>query len=317
MTDQTAPPGVPWTSSAVRRFLIFCGVWTLIFFRPWWEMLAATTGNALHSYAAAIPAVCLWLIWQNRRTTSTEASRGSWPPALALGFLALLAAGFGFQAIQSGAITQVESRLALWMSVWVLGVWAGAFALLGWASLRRHAFAASFLLFTIPFPSPLVAAIEIGLQHGSSWMVEQVFRLGQVTYLRDERFFWMPGLRFEIAQECSGIRSTVVLFITSLLGGHLLLRSPWRRAALSLAIIPLGLARNTLRICTITLLSVHVDPGIIHSPLHHRGGPLFFAISLIPLFLMLWWFRRQENPKPPPPPPDLSPPVSSPLSPNL
>jgi exosortase C (VPDSG-CTERM-specific) len=319
-SEQAHPPPAsshgPLASTARRRFLIFAGAWTLLFFRPWWDLIAATTSDALHSYAAAIPAVCAWLIWQDRHRTTSASPRASWIPALGLGLLALVIAGFGFQAIQSGTVKLEESRLAIWMSAWVLGVWAGAFALLGTAHLRQHAFAAAFLLFTIPFPEPLVALIEIGLQHGSSWMVEQVFQLGQVTYLRDERFFWLPGLRFEIAQECSGIRSTVVLFITSLLGGHLLLRAPWRRAALTLAIIPLGLARNTLRICTITLLSVHLDPKIIHSPLHHRGGPLFFAISLIPLFLMLWWFRRQENPPSPPAHPDAHPPASSPHSPN-
>lgn len=326
-SDQAKAPSasspIPSASSASRRFLIFAGAWTLIFFRPWWDLLAATTSDALHSYAAAIPAVCAWLIWQDRHRTSRTIPRTSWIPALSLGLLALVIAGFGFQALQNGTVKLEESRLAIWMSVWVLGVWSGAFYFLGSHSLRQHAFAAAFLVFTIPFPEPMVAFIEISLQHGSSWMVEQVFQLGQVTYLRDERFFWLPGLRFEIAQECSGIRSTVVLFITSLLGGHLLLRAPWRRAALSFAIIPLGLARNTLRICTITLLSVHLDPKIIHSPLHHRGGPLFFAISLIPLFLMLWWFRRQENPPSPPshpdpdpdPGPDAKPNVSSPHSP--
>ena len=34
---------------------------------------------------------------------------------------------------------------------------------------------------------------------------------------------------------------------------------------------------------------------MIDSPIHHRGGPLFFALSLVPLFLLLWWLRRQEQ----------------------
>ena len=28
--------------------------------------------------------------------------------------------------------------------------------------------------------------------------------------------------------------------------------------------------------------------------IHHRGGPIFFALSLIPLFGFLWWLRRGE-----------------------
>lgn len=34
---------------------------------------------------------------------------------------------------------------------------------------------------------------------------------------------------------------------------------------------------------------------MIDSSIHHRGGPIFFALSLIPLFLLLVWLRRQER----------------------
>jgi hypothetical protein len=50
-----------------------------------------------------------------------------------------------------------------------------------------------------------------------------------------------------------------------------------------------------VRILTITLLTVHVDPGIIDSPLHHQGGPLFFTASLVPFLALLWWLRRKEQ----------------------
>jgi hypothetical protein len=34
---------------------------------------------------------------------------------------------------------------------------------------------------------------------------------------------------------------------------------------------------------------------MIDSIIHRRGGPFFFALSLFPLFLLLWWLRRQER----------------------
>jgi len=33
---------------------------------------------------------------------------------------------------------------------------------------------------------------------------------------------------------------------------------------------------------------------MIHSVIHRRGGPFFFALSLIPLFLVLWWLRKGD-----------------------
>jgi exosortase/archaeosortase family protein len=60
-------------------------------------------------------------------------------------------------------------------------------------------------------------------------------------------------------------------------------------------IIPLGIVRNGFRILTIGLLCVHVGPHMIDSVIHHRGGPIFFALSLIPLFLLLVWLRRGDG----------------------
>src|SRR5437879_4820118 len=97
-----------------------------------------------------------------------------------------------------------------------------------------------------------------------------------------------------VAKECSGIRSSLVLVITSLLAANMFLRTTWRRALLVGAVIPLGLLRNGLRILVISLLCVHIGPEMIHSAIHRRGGPVFFALSLVPLFAMLWLFRRQE-----------------------
>ena len=113
--------------------------------------------------------------------------------------------------------------------------------------------------------------------------------------MRQGTVFELPGIVLQVAQECSGIRSSWVLFITSLLASHLFLRTRWRKIVLVAFVIPLGILRNGFRILVIGLLCVHVGPYMIDSPIHHQGGPLFFALSLVPLFLLLWWLRRQEQ----------------------
>jgi exosortase/archaeosortase family protein len=99
--------------------------------------------------------------------------------------------------------------------------------------------------------------------------------------------FQLPGFSMEVAPECSGIQSSLVLFLTSLLAGHLFLRTPWKRAVLILAVIPLGILRNGFRIFTIGQLCMRLGPEMIHSPIHRQGGPVFFALSLMPFFLLL------------------------------
>jgi len=119
--------------------------------------------------------------------------------------------------------------------------------------------------------------------------------LSGATVFREGLRFHLPGIVIEVAKECSGIHSTLVLFVTSLLAGHLFLRSQWKKAVLALAVVPLGIARNGFRIFTISWLCVHVGPAMIDSPIHHRGGPIFFTLSLVPFLALLFVLRKSEG----------------------
>jgi len=105
----------------------------------------------------------------------------------------------------------------------------------------------------------------------------------------------LPGIVIQVAQECSGIRSSWVLFITSVVASHLFLKSTWRRVALVAFVIPLGIVRNAFRILVIGLLCVHVGPHMADSAIHRQGGPFFFVLSLGPLYFFLWRLRHGER----------------------
>ena len=164
------------------------------------------------------------------------------------------------------------------------------------------AFPFALLLFLAPFPQALHDRIESFLQHGSAEVADWLFQISGLSYYRAGLFFKLPGLTLQVAPECSGIHSTVVLFITSLVAGRMLLRRPWNRAVLTLFVLPLALVRNAFRIFVIGELCVHVGPHMIHSPIHHRGGPLFFALSLVPFFALLYFLKKSELKKKPGPP---------------
>jgi exosortase/archaeosortase family protein len=75
---------------------------------------------------------------------------------------------------------------------------------------------------------------------------------------------------------------------------NVFLRQPWRRAVLVCCVIPLGILRNGFRVFVIGMLCVHISPDMVNSIIHHRGGPLFFTLSLLPLFGLLWWLRSGD-----------------------
>jgi exosortase/archaeosortase family protein len=87
------------------------------------------------------------------------------------------------------------------------------------------------------------------------------------------------------------------LVITSLVASYLFLKTPSRRLLLVLVVIPLALLRNGFRVFVIAELCVRIGPQMIDSPIHHHGGPLFFLLSLVPLFLLLVYLVKSESRK--------------------
>jgi len=98
-----------------------------------------------------------------------------------------------------------------------------------------------------------------------------------------------------VAEECSGIRSTIGMSVLALLAAHLLLRSNWRRSILLALVVPISLFKNAVRIVTLTLLAVNVDSGFLTGSLHHEGGLVFMAGGLCLMYPILLLLVRSET----------------------
>ena len=190
--------------------------------------------------------------------------------------------------------TQDATALSIFSFVLLLAG-CSAFFLDG-GTVRRAAFPLLFLIFMVPFPLALEQAIEAALQHGSAPPAYWFYKLAGTPVFKEGMVFQLPGMTLQIAPECSGIRSTIVLFMTSLLAGHLFLRSPWKRIVLVAVVLPLALLRNGFRVFVIGELCVHVGPHMIDSSVHHQGGPIFFGLSLIPFSFLTLCLVKSDRP---------------------
>src|SRR5262249_11775310 len=137
----------------------------------------------------------------------------------------------------------------------------------GVEAFRVAAFPLLFLVFCVPVPSVVLNPLITLLQRGSAEITLILLKLSGTPVFRDGFFFLMPRpgnniLTIEVARECSGIRSCVSMLILTILAGHLLLKTTWRRLALVVVAIPIMIFKNGVRIVTLTLLSIHVDPAI-------------------------------------------------------
>jgi exosortase len=164
--------------------------------------------------------------------------------------------------------------------------------------MKQAMFPAFFLLFMVPMPDQMVHVLETGSQHASAEATNLLLKFTSMPSLRDpdnSMIFHFPGISLRVAEECSGIRSSWVLLITGLVAANIFLKSNWRRILFVALVIPLGIVRNGFRIASLGWLCVNVNPDMIDHWIHHRGGPVFFALSLIPLFLILLLLRRGET----------------------
>lgn len=277
----------------VRLWLICLGVLLLAFSFRLIAWARFALGSDLYSYTVLIPFVSLYLISlevKNLRIDSRSGKAGVGIfSGLGLGLLAfyLYAARQGTFALVDLVGISIASFLALLV--------ASLFFAFGKAFVYQIRFPLAFLIFAIPFPEVMEHGIQVFFQRTSAEAAAILLGLAGIPMLRDGMIFKLPGITIEVAEECSGIRSSLVLFLVSLVAGSMLLRQSRSRLILTLFIIPLAIIRNGFRILTISWLCVHVHPSMIDSPIHHRGGPIFFALSLIPFFGVLVLLRRRER----------------------
>jgi exosortase C (VPDSG-CTERM-specific) len=264
---------------------------TLAFIQPLTRLMQHAVESELHSYIPLVPFVAAYLLYI-RRPTRVGAFRRSIGGTLVLGGVALVALAAGILWREA---LSVNDGLAFMALAYVCLVAAGGLFFMGSKWMAAAAFPIGFLIFIVPLPDGVVNGLERASVLASAEVSARFFILTGTPLLRDGVIFTLPGIVLKVAQECSGIRSSWVLFITSLVASYLFLESPWRRVLLVAFIIPLAIVRNGFRILVIGLLCVHVGPQMIDSPIHHQGGPVFFVLSLGPLFLLLWWLRHQDR----------------------
>lgn len=275
----------------IGAWIAWIAAGALAFMRPLAALVVHASENSLHSHILLVPAVAGYLLFLQRRTLPAP-GRSAIVPALL--FAAVSTAALA-AALMSRSRLSVNDILALTALSYVSFVTAGGFLFLGSRWMTQAAFPMAFLIFIVPLPDAAVRWMEDALVLASADVSAAMISATGTPLLRNGTIFTLPTIVLEVARECSGIRSTWVLFITSLVAAHMFLHSPWRRFVLVAFVIPLGIIRNGFRILVIALLCVNVGPHMVDSVIHHRGGPIFFAASLVPLFMLMAWLRRRDS----------------------
>jgi exosortase len=263
----------------------------IIFWRAFHALVLFSFDHEFSSHIVLIPVVSVYLLW-TERSRIFQVVR---PSPVSGGTLVLAAIALYLFAAIHWPIQDPEQFLP-GATLAIVLLWLGGFLLCyGVPAWRRASFSLLFLLLMVPLPQALLDRSIYLLQQGSTEIAYLLFKALGVAVLRQGFLLTVPGVTIEVARECSGIRSSVALFITCLLAAHLFLQTKWRMLVFVLLAFPLAIIKNGIRIATLTLLSVYVDPSFLTGSLHQKGGFLFFLLALAILAPVLLLFQKAEQ----------------------
>jgi exosortase len=245
------------------------------------------------SHILLVPMVSACLLLVDRRKIFSAVR-----PSPAAGLIILLTGAIVYRlALRVPAIGYGNSSLSL-ATLGLVIIWIGGFlGVYGLEATRKALFPLLFLVLMVPLPDRVLAWTISVLQEGSTVLSYGLFHLLGVPVLRQGFVLSLPSVTIEVASECSGIRSSIALFITCLLTAHLYLRTSWKILGFLLLVFPLALIKNAVRIVTLTLLSIYVDPSFLRGSLHQDGGFVFFALALLLLLPVFVLLQKSERPR--------------------
>jgi len=281
-------------NNVLKRWLLF-SVWivvsSVLFAKPLIALVRLSLTNDNASHLILIPFLTAGLLFIERRTIFNNLSFD--PGGGIFLFLSVIIAisvrWAGDQLIPDLRLT---SNVVAVILLWIAGF---AFSF-GKAAVKSAHFSLLFLFLTVPLPNFLLERVISLLQSGSAEIADVLFNLTGVPVLREGLVFHLPGVNIEVARECSGIRSTMALFILALPVVHYGLHSLWKKLFFLTCAFFMMVLKNGIRIVTLSLLAVYVDPNFLFGTLHRDGGIVFFLLGLLLLLPVLLLLQRGESP---------------------
>jgi len=273
-------------------FVLFIFLSAFFFERALSSLVSYSLHDQSGSHIVLVPFISIFLIYSERDRIFTD-TRNSFGFGIALILTATLLYWLsGRNALLGGGRQWLSLATLLVIWTWI----AGFLACYGSRALRAAAFPLFFLLLMVPLPDAVMAQTIHAMQQGTAEVALLVFRVAGVPVLSQGFVFSVPGFTIEIASECSGIRSSIALFITALLAAHFFLRTRWKMFLFVALTLPLAVIKNGIRVATLTLLSMYVDPGFLLGNLHREGGFVFFFLALAMLAPVLLLLQKSERP---------------------
>lgn len=274
---------------------IFVGL-AILFGPTFYDLFTGAWIGEEQGHGPIIFFLALWLIWRKwpevmaaigpRVGASTVGSWSGWP---------VLAIGLMFHLLG-------RSQKILMFEVASIVVVMAAVILLKFGSraLRVLWFPFFFMLFLIPLPSELVAAVTMPMKMAVSWVTEHIlFALGY-PISRSGVVLQMGQYQLLVADACAGLQTLLTLEALGLFYLNLMRHpSAFRNITLAILIIPISFTANVIRVIALTLITYYFGDAAGQGFLHGFAGMVLFVTALLLILAvdngLQWWLKRREG----------------------
>lgn len=247
-------------------------------FIPTYVLLAEDVWHTdVHGHGPMILAVCLWLLWADRHKILDGPAR----PAPVLGFTGLIL-GLAMHFLGHSQSIHMLTTLAQPL------VFGSCLALLhGTSALRRAWFPLFFMLFMVPLPETVVAAITMPLKHAVSVVTEILLYEAGYPIGRSGVTLSIGPYQLLVADACSGMNSLLTLESLGLLYMRLMnYSSKSRNIFLAIAIIPTSFIANVTRVIVLVLVTYYLGDEVGQGFVHSFSGLVLFSVSLVGIYFI-------------------------------
>ncbi len=265
--------------------MVFAGL-ALLYVPTYWSLASTIWQSSDQSQGPLMLAASLWLLYERRGAIAATPAR----PRVGIA-TAVLATGLLLYAVgrsQSIWIFEVGSQLVVFSGVLLL--------FKGWRGLRLALFPILFLVFMVPLPGPLVAAVTGPLKAGVSYVASELLYAAGYPISRTGVILHVGPYLILVADACAGLTSMFSLEAVGIL--YLgLMRHPSRarNVALSLMLVPIAFCANVVRVIVLVLTTYHLGDAAGRGFLHGFAGMLLFCVALaliVPVDRLLGWLLR-------------------------
>lgn len=236
--------------------------------------------------------LALWLIWRK------------WPDVMAAVGPATAGSWTGWPVLAAGLMFHLlgRSQKILMFEVASIVVVMAALVLLKFGSraLRVLWFPFFFMLFLIPLPSELVAAVTMPMKMAVSWVTEHIlFALGY-PISRSGVVLQMGQYQLLVADACAGLQTLLTLEALGLFYLNLMRHpSAFRNITLAILIIPISFTANVIRVIALTLITYYFGDAAGQGFLHGFAGMVLFVTALLLILAvdngLQWWLKRRGS----------------------